>query len=131
MIVGQASYLRAVDNVGISIVRRYTFDAAHSLDWHPGKCKALHGHGYVLEVELIGPLDERGVVADFEELDEQVERLALSRLDHQHLNKILANPTAERIALVIGEWLAEAGVRWSEIRLWETERGSVVLRRTP
>lgn len=115
----------------VSIVRRYTFDAAHRLDWHPGKCRNLHGHGYVLEVELSGPLDHRGVVADFAELDAVVEEHVLCRFDHRLLNEVLGNPTAELLACEIAGWLDAAGVAWTVLRLWETERGSVVLRRRP
>ncbi|TDN76378.1 6-pyruvoyltetrahydropterin/6-carboxytetrahydropterin synthase [Pseudonocardia autotrophica] len=113
----------------MSILRRYSFEAAHRLSWHPGKCRALHGHRYVMEVEATGPVDERGVVADFAELDAQVEQHVLARLDHSYLNDLLNNPTAELTACMIGDWLSEAAVPWTMLRLWETERGSVVLRR--
>lgn len=115
----------------VSIVRRYSFEAAHRLDWHPGKCRALHGHRYVLEVEAAGPVDGRGIVMDFAELDAPVEELVLSRLDHAYLNDLLANPTAELVTCLIGGWLNEATVPWTTLRLWETERGSVVVRRDP
>jgi len=52
----------------ISIVRRYRFEAAHTLPWHPGKCSRTHGHSYVLEVQVAGELDNRGVVMDFAEV---------------------------------------------------------------
>jgi len=32
------------------VTRSFTFEAAHQLPWHPGKCRDLHGHGYRLEV---------------------------------------------------------------------------------
>lgn len=113
----------------VSIIRRYSFEAAHKLDWHSGKCRFLHGHTYVLEVEVTGPTNERGVVMDFAELDTVVEESVLSRLDHSYLNDLLDNPTAELVALAIGGWLDEADIDWSGLRLWETERGSVVIRR--
>ncbi|MCU1602611.1 MAG: hypothetical protein JWO22_3320 [Frankiales bacterium] len=113
----------------MSIVRRYSFEAAHKLEWHTGKCRELHGHGYVLEVELAGQLDERGVVMDFDDLDKIVKTEVLARLDHRFLNEVVNNPTAELVACQIAEWLDAAGTMWSELRLWETERGSVVLRR--
>lgn len=115
----------------MSIVRRYTFEAAHRLEWHQGKCRELHGHGYVLEVEMAGPLDDRGVVADFAELDATVEEHVLRRLDHHFLNDLLPNPTAELVVCAVGGWLDGVGAGWSTLRLWETERGSVVLRRRP
>jgi len=123
--------------VAISVVRRYRFEAAHRLAWHPGKCRRLHGHSYVLEVEVAGPLDDRGVVIDFDEVDEVDEVVAGAGavlggpdgLDHADLNERLPNPTAELVAVLVGERLDAAGLRWSRLRLWETEDGSVVLER--
>ena len=114
----------------VSIIRRYSFEAAHKLDWHLGKCRSLHGHSYVLEVEVTGPVGEHGVVMDFAELDTVVEECVVSRLDHTYLNDLLDNPTAELVASAVGGWLDEAAIGWSVLRLWETERGSVVVRRT-
>lgn len=115
----------------VSISRRYTFSAAHQLDWHPGKCRALHGHGYVLEVEVAGLLDHRGVIMDFAEIDAPVQKYVLAKVDHTYLNEILENPTAELIALRIADWLDEATLPWRKLRLWETERASVTVRRQP
>lgn len=116
----------------ISVVRRYRFEAAHKLPWHPGKCSRVHGHSYVLEVEVAGPVDARGVVMDFAEVDAVVGQQVLdgpTGLDHADLNDRLANPTAELLATHIGERLVAAGLNWSRLRLWETEGGSVVLER--
>lgn len=113
----------------IAVVRRYDFDAAHVLPWHQGKCARLHGHTYRLEVTVAGPLDHRGIVMDFAEVDEVVERHVLAILDHRHLNDVLENPTAERVALLVGERLTAAELPWSQLRLWETADGSVVIER--
>ena len=66
---------------------------------------------------------------DFAELDAHVKVLVLERLDHTYLNEICDNPTAERLASLIGTWLDESGIEWSSIRLWETRRGSVLVTR--
>lgn len=116
----------------IGVVRRYGFEAAHALAWHPGKCRRVHGHSYVLEVEVAGSLDERGVVLDFAEVDAVVEEHVLGGpdgLDHVDLNDRLDNPTAELVAVLIGERLDGAGLPWTRLRLWETADGSVVLER--
>lgn len=113
----------------VTVVRQYRFEAAHVLPWHPGKCSRLHGHSYRLEVKVQGPLDGRGVVMDFAEVDDVVERCVVGPLDHQHLNDLMDNPTAERVALLAGERLTQAGLPWSALRLWETEDGSVVVER--
>jgi 6-pyruvoyltetrahydropterin/6-carboxytetrahydropterin synthase len=38
------------------ICRSFSFDSAHQLPNHDGKCRHLHGHTYRTEVELWGPV---------------------------------------------------------------------------
>lgn len=83
-----------------TISKTFEFSASHQLvgleDTHP--CSRLHGHNYVIRLELTGFTDSVGFVLDYRELawfktyvDEQ--------LDHQHLNNMLPfNPTAENMA---------------------------------
>lgn len=113
----------------VTICREYEFDAAHQLQWHEGACRRLHGHTYRLEVEVSGPLDERGVVMDFAELDAVVRSQVLAIVDHQFLNEIIENPTAERIAEWIWARVEDECPQLSEVRLWETRRSSVRLTR--
>ena len=115
--------------MNMMVVRRYRFEAAHRLSWHPGKCSRLHGHSYVLEVRVEGDLDERGVIMDFAEVDAVVDQHVLAVLDHSDLNTVVENPTAELITVWISEQLDAAGLRWSSLQLWETADGSVVLER--
>ena len=44
-----------------TVSKRFSFEAAHSLPHLPAghKCRNLHGHSYVVEVLITGPLDER------------------------------------------------------------------------
>lgn len=111
----------------VRICREYDFDAAHRLEWHPGACRRLHGHTYTLELSVAGQLDERGVVMDFAELDQVVRSQVLDKVDHQYLNDLIENPTAERVARWMWDRLAEAGLTPAELRLWETRRSSVHL----
>lgn len=113
----------------ITVERRFRFEAAHRLPWHPGKCRLVHGHSYVLEVRVTATLDERGVVMDFAEVDAVVDEHVLRELDHTDLNTVLENPTAELVAVWIGGRLDAADLRWSSLRLWETPDGSVLLER--
>jgi len=86
----------------------------------------------VLEVEVSGELDDRGVVMDFAEVDKVVVDSVLhgpDGLDHADLNERLTNPTAELVVVLIGERLDAAGLPWTRLRLWETEDGSVILER--
>src|SRR4249920_1908865 len=48
-----------------SITRRLTLDAGHRVPGHAGKCRNLHGHTYVIEVEAIGVIPDDGMVLDF------------------------------------------------------------------
>ena len=111
----------------LEIVREYRFEAAHTLPWHPGKCSRIHGHSYRVEVAVRGPLDQRGVVMEFDELDHFV-RPVIEELDHRDLGQVVDNPTAERTATWLFGRLVDdlPGLRW--IRLWETTRSSVVVR---
>lgn len=103
-----------------AITHSFTFEAAHKLPWHPGKCRELHGHGYRLEVTVEGPLTDDGIVMDFADLQDRVERDVIARYDHRYLNDLLDNPTAELIAQDIWQHLETGGTRVSRIRLWET-----------
>lgn len=111
----------------LEIVREYRFEAAHTLVWHPGKCSRIHGHSYRVEVAIRGPLDQRGVVVEFGELDQLVNP-AIEELDHRDLGQVIDNPTAERIAAWLFGRLVDdlPGLQW--VRLWETARSSVVVR---
>jgi 6-pyruvoyltetrahydropterin/6-carboxytetrahydropterin synthase len=88
-----------------TLVKSFVLEAAHSLPALPEghKCRRLHGHTYVIEVAVEGPVDVRtGMVCDFGELKAAVEPI-LAPLDHGHLNEVegLAVPTSERLA----KWL--------------------------
>ena len=83
----------------VYLTRRYRFSASHRLytdDLTPeentrvyGKCANPYGHGhnYVLEVTLVGPIDPAtGMVYDLAALDGLVGREILERLDESYLN---------------------------------------------
>jgi len=109
------------------VTRSFAFEAAHHLPWHPGKCRRLHGHNYRFEVTVGGPLDERGVVIDFDELSAIVEAEVVARYDHQLLNDFFDNPTAEVVAQDVWKRVEAAGLRVAALRLWETPESSVEL----
>src|SRR5687767_3337654 len=103
-----------------SVSRSFTFEAAHQLPWHPGKCQRLHGHSYRLEVTVEGAIGGRGIVVDLADISEVVERDVIERFDHTYLNDLLDNPTAELIAHEIWKAIEAADLAVSHIRLWET-----------
>jgi len=115
------------------ICKLFSFEAAHVLPAHPGKCRFMHGHSYRLEVTVAGALHEsgpqRGMVADFDIVAEIVKREVLAVLDHTSLNEHLENPTAECIALWIWQRIAPHISDLDQIVLWETATACAILRR--
>lgn len=109
------------------VTRAFAFEAAHQLPWHAGKCRQLHGHHYRFEVTVEGPLDENGVVLDFDEVRDVVQRKVVDRYDHRYLNDLMDNPTAELIAGEVWKRLEAAGLQVVRLRLWETPDSSVEL----
>ena len=98
----------------LTCTRRFTFDSAHVLPNHPGKCARLHGHTYILEV-TIGVGNEhharskwrhQGFYADFGDL-KQIVTYVLEDWDHRNLNDMVDDyPTAERLILHLWKQLA-------------------------
>lgn len=111
------------------VKRSFTFEAAHRLPHHPGKCRELHGHSYRLVVTVDRPVDPMsGLAIDFSELKEIVRREVVDRLDHRYVNDLIDNPTAEVMAAWIWRRLVEALAGLDEVELWETESCAVVYR---
>ncbi len=111
------------------VTRSFTFEAAHHLPFHPGKCHRVHGHHYQLEVTVEGPVGPDGMVVDFEVLSDVVERNLLESWDHRLLNEIVDNPTAELLAAEAWKRLEEADLDLVRLRLWETPRDRVEISR--
>jgi 6-pyruvoyltetrahydropterin/6-carboxytetrahydropterin synthase len=134
------------------VTRRYEFAASHRLHSSQltedenrqlyGKCNNPHGHGhnYVLEVSVRGPLDRAtGRAMDLAVLDDLVRREVVRPFDHRNLNREVAAfanasgvvvPTSENLGLEIcrrlkrnwkqvfpGEW-----PKLEKIRIGETPR---------
>ena len=83
----------------VYLTRRYRFCASHRLHNEAlsddanlriyGKCDSPfgHGHNYLLEVTVKGPIDqETGMAVDLAALDGIVENEVLERFDHTNLN---------------------------------------------
>jgi len=98
------------------------FDAAHSLPGYQGKCSNIHGHTYKAEVVIEGPVGDDGFVIDFYRL-KSILGMILADLDHNNLNHILPNPTAELIAELIGRRIRQkfegSSVKLVYLKLWE------------
>jgi 6-pyruvoyltetrahydropterin/6-carboxytetrahydropterin synthase len=86
----------------------FKFDSAHRLPFHKGKCANMHGHTYTLEVTIQGRIvkesvddEERGMITDFSNLKDIVNRVIIDKYDHACLNNIFTNPTSEIMAMSI------------------------------
>lgn len=129
----------------MKVCRRETFNAAHRLfnpEWSDeknlevfGKCSNpnYHGHNYVLETWIEGPIDqETGYVIDLKKLKHIIREEIGERFDHRNLNldcpefKDLKT-SAENIAMVIWTILREHIDPKLNlmVRLWETENNVV------
>jgi len=91
----------------IEIGTEFTFDAAHSITGHEGKCKNIHGHSYFCQIQILGEthqIDETtGILFDFHNIDKIKELLC-----HKNLNDVIeGSPSAENIALYIYNKLHE------------------------
>jgi 6-pyruvoyltetrahydropterin/6-carboxytetrahydropterin synthase len=129
----------------MKVCRRETFNAAHRLydkRWSDeknfeifGKCSNpnFHGHNYVLETWVDGPVDaDTGYVIDLKMLKHLIRDEITERFDHRNLNldcpefKYL-KPSAENIAYVIWHLLrTKLDEKYQlSVRLWETENNIV------
>lgn len=77
----------------VTTSKTWTFDAAHQLVGHFGKCANLHGHTYKLEVGLRGipnttpGASDEGFVMDFYDLKKVVGEMIVDKMDHAFLAK--------------------------------------------
>ena len=117
--------------------RKFTFSAAHRYwrdEWTAeenarvfGNLTAAHGHNYVLEVTVSGPVDPRtGMIMDLGELKRLVGEAVIARFDHADLNhdaRFAAGsiPTTENLVRAIWDLLAPklGAERLYRLRLWE------------
>jgi 6-pyruvoyltetrahydropterin/6-carboxytetrahydropterin synthase len=105
------------------------FSAAHNLRNFRGKCEALHGHNWKVEVVLSGKdLDDSGVVLDFAEVKAATGEI-MSEIDHRYLNDLPFfmenNPSSENIARYIFHRLREKmdndRIRIKRVTAWESQ----------
>ena len=131
------------------LTRRYRFAASHRLHTAQlsdgenqriyGKCNHPYGHGhnYVLEVSVRGPLDERtGCAANVRDLDDLVGRHVLAAFGDRNLNEEVAAfggtlvPTSENLGVEIcrrlkdhwRETFPEGRPKLEKVRIAETPR---------
>jgi len=131
----------------MTLTSRYRFSASHRLDTSAlspeenrrlyGKCNNPHGHGhdYVLDITVDGPVDRYGQVVNREALDAVVRERVLARLDHKNLNadipELLGSvTTTENLATLVRGALADGWTlpaRLARVRISETARNTFEL----
>lgn len=102
-----------------TISKEFAFSASHVLKGLPTDhpCSRLHGHNYIVKVELSGPVNDVGFVIDYRELG-FVKAYLDDELDHRHLNDVLPfNPTAENMARWLCENLVESTLPIGRLRV--------------
>ena len=107
---------------------RSEFSAAHALRNYRGKCEALHGHNFSVEMVVEGGSLQEGaeLLVDFAVLKTRLSTV-LAGLDHGVLNASAPfdalNPTSENLARHIWQSLArimeEPGVRLHSVTVGE------------
>ena len=129
------------------VSKSVAFCYGHRLLNYSGKCRHLHGHNARAVITLeSGGLDDRGMVEDFTAIKQVVRDWLEREIDHTLLLhrddpvlpalqqagervKVLAeNPTAEVIARMIYEFVADGGYPVIEVTLWETETSCATYR---
>jgi len=120
------------------VTQELRFCYGHRLLGHPGKCARLHGHNArVFLVLRAANVDAKGMVIDFDVLEQRARRYLDEALDHRMLLQqgdpacaalgtigeafvtLEVPPTAENLAKLIFEQLLRAGLPLAEVRLEE------------
>lgn len=122
------------------IERQASFEYAHRLLDHPGKCRFLHGHSGVAIVTVASDtLDGQGMVMDFKYLKQAMEKV-LDQWDHatilqdgdplvpvlqalgQNVVVYKHPPTAECLSRTMLLELKQCGLDVSKVTIYETEK---------
>ena len=126
-----------------TVSKEIHFCYGHRLLNYEGKCAHPHGHNGKIEIELEShDLDARGMVFDFGDMKEIIQKWVDKELDHKMilkkndpLVKILAdlkepyftmseNPTAESLAKLIYDYAKTKKLPISKVTFWETASSS-------
>jgi len=132
------------------VTKTIEFCYGHRLLNYQGKCRYLHGHNGKVEIELAAAaLDRRGMVRDFVEIKQSIQRWIDTTLDHKMILRkddpavaaltrlkepcflIDENPTAEVLAKLIYDVAKRLRFPVSSVRLWETDNSCATYYPTP
>ena len=110
----------------IKLVR--SFSSAHHLPNYDGPCHDLHGHTWKAVFVIEGPVRKDGMVCDFKVVKKLLDGLLP---DHQLLNDLLENPTAENLAQYlfdkISPELAKSGLKLKTLEIWESDNAAAIV----
>lgn len=137
----------------ITVTLKHEWDMGHRLPEHDGKCRKLHGHRYVAEVDVTGKVQmfgaSSGMVVDFSVIKKQLVDTVDKYWDHKTMlrmddpividcvdesqcaefgiHTVPWTPTAENIALELFEWLENlnrgSNINITRVRIYETPNG--------
>lgn len=134
-----------------SLVSEASFDSAHFLAQYEGKCRNIHGHRWIVKVEIFGEkLQENGskreMLIDFGELKSELKKL-VDFYDHSliieknTMREITLNalkedgfriievefrPTAENFAKNFYDYFIEKGFSVKSISVYETPNNCAI-----
>lgn len=103
----------------VTVHIKHSISAAHYLPNYDGSCSKMHGHTWKIEVWITGRRRIGGMVVDFRKVKD-----LLDRYDHTTLNTLVANPTAENLAVTLQDEIRDAAgtnVSRVKVRVWESE----------
>ena len=109
------------------------FSSAHQLKGYRGRCEAVHGHNWKVEVTVQGEvLDNIGLLMDFSDLKKLLKQ-TIDPLDHVMLNEVEGlrgqNPSSEILARYIYDLMKgglPSGVTMASVTVWESENAKAV-----
>lgn len=116
----------------IVLTRSFRLESARRLPRLPAThpCARVHGHSFVVELELAGPIDpELGWLIDYNDIAAAFEPLKQA-LDHRLLNEVegLENPTSELIARWIFDRLSPTLPALTAVTIMETPETRAIYR---
>lgn len=128
-----------------TLISEASFDSAHFLLGHDGKCKNIHGHRWTVKIEILGKElqadgSSRDMILDFSELKKELksitdyfdhsliieenslkkETLEALKLDNFRIIEISFRPTAEKFAKYFFDYFSEKGFPVKKAIVFET-----------
>ena len=65
----------------IRIGKEFIWQMSHRLPFHSGGCRNIHGHSYMMRVEVEGETDSNGMIMDYYDIENIISPL-IEKMDH-------------------------------------------------